>query len=869
MPETLEQAQAAYSEILSWAAEQPEIVERETWRKLCREDIFFLLVFVLNRKDVVHPWVYQRARMVQNDPDGCLDVWARFHFKAVDLNEPVPTPDGWKNHGDLFVGDRVYGPDGKPTKVIARTEVFHDADCYRLTFCDGYSVVVSGDHLWTVQMMSKKRLAGERREKWKTVTLNTRDLATEVARCAATPSRRFPCVPVAAPVGRPKVNLPLDPYVLGVWLGDGTTGCAGITSGLADADEMESLLRATGISVSRARHSNCVSLRVGSGIRGKRGTSDVRNALRALGIIHKKAIPEQYLLGSEDQRWALLQGLMDTDGNCSRSSSQCSFSNANEKLAYQVFDLCQSLGLKATINPYTVGYKGERRPFWAVQFRGYADRPPFRFKRKAALCWPAAKYRRSERRVMAVDRVDSRPVSCIQVDRADGLYLIGRHYVATHNSTLITFALTIQDILKDPECTFCIFSNTSPLARQFLRQIKTEFEDNGRLKSLFDDILWSDPEKMAAKWSEHEGIIVKRRSNPKEATIEAFGLIDNQPTSKHFSHRVYDDVVTQESVGNVDTIKKTTERWELSIATGQGGGRNVERYVGTFYHGNDTYQEIMRRGVVKVRRFPGTEDGTADGIPVLMGQEELMKLGRSMGPATFAMQVLLDVKGGSTRSFRPEWLRWWSPKRAGLNVYIIVDPSSGKKRYRGGKAQNDYTSMLVFGIDGNNNRMVIDLVRDRLNLDGRTNALFALHRKYRPVQQVGYEETGMQADIEHIQYVMKEQNYRFDITPLGTNLAKSDVIESALPYFANGQVYLPEDGINVVNSEGRAEDVIQTFLTEEYNLYPVCKHDDTLNCFGHMSHPDIRLVPPNFDYSKRAAHRERIAARRQRSLMAL
>lgn len=439
-----------------------------------------------------------------------------------------------------------------------------------------------------------------------------------------------------------------------------------------------------------------------------------------------------------------------------------------------------------------------------------------------------------------------------------------------YKSSIITFAKTIQDILKNPELTICIFSQTSPLARQFLRQIKTELEDNGQLKQLFDDILWSDPEKMAGKWSEHEGIIVKRRGNPKEATLEAYGLIDQQPTSKHFDIRVYDDVVTQESVGNPDIIKKTTERWELSGATGMGpNGLDIERYVGTFYHGNDTYQEIMRRGVVKVRQHPATLDGTADGEPVLKTKDELMALGRKMGPSTFAMQILLDVKGGSTRSFQEKWIKFWEPERKGLNVYIIVDPSSGKKRWRGNKVTNDYTSMLVVGIDGNENWMVIDLVRDRLNLEGRTRALFNLHRKYRPIQQVGYEETGMQADIEHIEYVMKHENYRFDITPLGTQLSKGDVIESSLPHFANGKVFLPQHGIRVINSDGRAEDVIQTFVIEEYNLYPVAKHDDTLNCFGLMGHKDVRLVPPSLDYTKRAARREKVRERRTRSLMAL
>lgn len=434
-------------------------------------------------------------------------------------------------------------------------------------------------------------------------------------------------------------------------------------------------------------------------------------------------------------------------------------------------------------------------------------------------------------------------------------------------STIITFAGSIQEILLDPESTICIYSNNSGLARQFLKQIKQELQDNGKLKQDFDDIFWSDPEGMAPKWSEHEGITVKRRSNPKECTVEAYGLIDSQPTSKHFSHRIYDDIVTQESVGSPETIKKTTERWELSIATGMGGGKNIERYAGTFYHGNDTYQEIMRRGVVKVRRHPCTEDGRADGTPVMMDQVSLIMLARSMGPSTFALQMLLDVKGGSTRSFRPEWIRYWDVNRRGLTVYIIVDPASGKKRLRAGKQQNDFTSMLVFGVDGNNNIMVIDLVRDRLNLQGRTASLFNLHRKYRPIQQVGYEESGMQADIEHMQYVMNVESYRFDIMPLSAKLSKSDVIESALPAFAAGRIFLPEGGIHTVNSDGRAEDVINTFLTEEYSLYPVAKHDDTLNTFGMINHPDVRLIVPNIDYTKIAAKRERRNARKRVSMM--
>src|SRR5882762_6380284 len=147
-----------------------------------------------------------------------------------------------------------------------------------------------------------------------------------------------------------------------------------------------------------------------------------------------------------------------------------------------------------------------------------------------------------------------------------------------YKSTIITFALTIQDILNDPELTVGIFSHTRPIAKGFLRQIKREFEGNERLKSLFPDVLYANPERDAPKWSEDDGIYVKRKSNPKEATIEAWGLVDGQPTSKHFKRMLYDDVVTRESVTSPEMINKTTEAWELSLNLGAKGGK--ARYAG-------------------------------------------------------------------------------------------------------------------------------------------------------------------------------------------------------------------------------------------------------------------------------------------------
>ncbi len=203
-----------------------------------------------------------------------------------------------------------------------------------------------------------------------------------------------------------------------------------------------------------------------------------------------------------------------------------------------------------------------------------------------------------------------------------------------YKSTLITFGQSIKDILNNPNITIGIFSHTRPIAKGFLDQIKRELENNTFLQSLFPEVLWSNARSEAAKWSLDSGIIVKRTENPKEATVEAWGLVDGQPTSKHFSLLIYDDVVTRESVTTPDQIKKTTEAWELSLNLAARGGH--KRYIGTRYHANDSYRTMIDRGSVMPRIKPATEDGKMDGKSVFLESNLLLEKRRDMGPYTFA-----------------------------------------------------------------------------------------------------------------------------------------------------------------------------------------------------------------------------------------
>jgi len=407
-----------------------------------------------------------------------------------------------------------------------------------------------------------------------------------------------------------------------------------------------------------------------------------------------------------------------------------------------------------------------------------------------------------------------------------------------YKSTVITYGKTIQDILCNPDDTFGIFSCTRPIAKAFLGQIKAELEQNELLKDLYPDILWQNPNREAPRWSLDGGIVVKRKSNPKESTIEAWGLVDGQPTSKHFSVLVYDDVVTLESVSTPEMIEKVTERYSVSLNLGAHGGRR--RIIGTRYHFNDTYKTIMDRGSVKERIFPATDNGDVDGKAVFLIDEALREKRRDMGPYVFGCQMLQNPKADGAMGFKEEWLRYYDPEittRWSEHFrYIVVDPAGEKKK------GNDYTVMWVIALGEDKKYYVIDGIRDRLNLKEKWEHLLRLHKKWKP-QNVGYEKYGLQADIEYMKEKQEELNYRFDIVELGGIVSKNDRIRRLVPLFNEGRFYIPTRLIRQ-DYEGTQYDLTAIFKNNEYLPFPVCSHDDMLDCMARILEPVLAAIFP-------------------------
>jgi hypothetical protein len=381
----------------------------------------------------------------------------------------------------------------------------------------------------------------------------------------------------------------------------------------------------------------------------------------------------------------------------------------------------------------------------------------------------------------------------VEQDRDGHLDLWAREH---YKSTIITYAGIIQEVICNPDITVGIFSHTKPIAKAFLRQIQKEFENNQTLRALFPGLFWQTPERDAPSWSLDNGITVNRQANPKENTIEAHGLVDGQPTSKHFSLLVYDDVVTRESVSTPEQIQKTTEAWELSDNLGTAGGRKW--HIGTRYSYADTYEAMLQRKAVKVRLYAATDDGTITGDPVLFTPQVWLAKVRDQGEATISCQMLQNPLAGQQRMFDVTDVRVYEVRPEVMNVYIMVDPARSKKK------DSAKTAIAVVGIDYALNKYLLDGFNHKMDLRERwlrTAQMYHRWKRAPGVQniKVGYEAFGAQADLDYFAEQMQNprEGGHFVIQelmwPRDSEGSKTDRVQRLGPDLRAHKLYVPYD----------------------------------------------------------------------------
>lgn len=351
--------------------------------------------------------------------------------KALALDTPIPTPTGWATMGSLKVGDLVYAGDGSATRVTFKSTIRDDRQSWRLTFSDGSTIVADEDHQWVVQSRASRRKGGGYEVR------NTREIV-EALRVGE--GRANWAVPPAAVIADGRdVALPLDPWALGYWLGNGDAAGARVTAGGVDADHIRGEFVRRGLFVSaphREERGDAVPFTFSTAPvrRGGAQRETAVSRLREIGVLRNKHIPRAYLRASVAQRRALLQGLMDSDGYVTKSGT-AQFTVVDRFLAGDFRELARSLGMVTTWTESPCdGRDAAHSIAYTVTFRPVGQVATLPRKQERVR---VGKPRMGGRRfITAAEPVDPVPTQCITVAHEDHTYLAGWGMVTTHNSAI-------------------------------------------------------------------------------------------------------------------------------------------------------------------------------------------------------------------------------------------------------------------------------------------------------------------------------------------------------------------------------------------------------------------------------------------------
>jgi hypothetical protein len=375
---------------------------------------------------------------ILNDPavDELLLGGAKGGSKASPLTAIVYTPFGPKKMGDIQIGDRVSNPDGSIAKVVGVwPQGIKKIAC--VVMDDGASVRVSWEHLWLYKIRGKTRFrklaVSDRPTQYKIgTTKQLFDLVKKGVRIQ---------IPITQPVqftiasNNPEITWPLEPYTLGILLGDGHIGNGSVTITSADPSIVEGMAVR---SISRKSNNLACSYRM---------PLDIRDKCKSLGLCGKRSwekfIPSQYKICTLSMRQSLMQGLMDTDGSADKRGHS-SYTTTSEQLSKDVQWLAWSLGYKANIisriPKYTYkGIKKEGRLAYTVYIKGNSHEQLFRLERKQKRAEQAYLGNGINggsdrvRHIISITPDGKEEAQCITVDNPNGLYITD-DFIVTHNS---------------------------------------------------------------------------------------------------------------------------------------------------------------------------------------------------------------------------------------------------------------------------------------------------------------------------------------------------------------------------------------------------------------------------------------------------
>lgn len=700
------------------------------------------------------------------------------------LDQLVPTIDGFKKISDVSEGDLVFGPDGKPRLVTGKSPV-NRKPTYRVTTTDGAELVVSEDHLWTV------RFECERSGPLK--TLSTKALHDR--QLAHPNTSKTPKLPDMSPAEFPHRKLLIDPYVLGVWLGDGSSHGASIGCSYADILQMRQQVEDCGY---KTTHNPKFQQFNVLGLHAK---------LRELGLLKNKHIPEDYLCSSVEQRIALLQGLIDTDGDVTEAG-KVTFNQTNRSLIEQVLCLVHSLGIKARITDRCTSYNGvPSQKSYRICFKfSRAARLP----RKAARCRDTAGNWARTIKIEPTGLVEE--TQCLQVANDDGLFMAGRGWVVTHNtkSEFASYLFPAWFLGQYPHKKVIQTAHTAELAVGFGRKVRNLI-DGDDFQKVFSGISLSSDSKAAGRWNTNKGgdyfaIGVGGAVTGKGADV----LVIDDPHSEQeaqmgeYNPEVYDKVYEWYTSGPRQRLQPggaiiiVMTRWSKRDLSGQIIKKSAER------RGSNEWEVI---------EFPAIMPSGSPLWPEFWSIDELEAIKAEIPVSKWNAQYMQDPTSEEGALLKRDWWNEWPHDRP-PNVEAIIQSwdTAFLKTQR-----SDYSACTTWGIFHQENEegvmvpnlILLDAFKDKMEFPELKRVAHQKYWEYEPDQLVVEKKASGAPLIAELRMMGIPVT---EFTPVRGNdkIARANAVTDL---FASGIVWAPPTRW--------AEEVI-----EECASFPAGEHDD-------------------------------------------
>lgn len=716
--------------------------------------------------------------------------------KLADSTPILTSNRGWTTHGDLKIGDYVYGLNGEPTKIIGISD---KSNCNQLiTFSNGSKILAHEEHLWTVSKRGNKN----------PLTITTSEIKKDYQYTEKNGKKRYRYhLPFIKPIQYPKTELPLDPYFLGLWLGDGSSTKPCITHDPKDIESIEHIPykisticthTETGVKTTYFSHQGIIK------------------KIKELHLYNNKHIPRIYLEACVEDRLQLLAGLIDSDGSVDKNG-RVRFININKQLINDVFELCTGLGLypyfhvrkKEDMNHYKRNSKYNIKSTHDAYVVGFQPKYsiPTQIPRKKINKTP------THRRLAITDitTVKGEQGKCIEIENPDGIYLAGKQLIPTHNSksSMVTLAYPLWLIFQNPHLNILIVSNEASLAETFGIKLREYIKKYGAYfgvhlsesKHSSTHLMFEDKKGLA-------GSIKLVGANGSITGRDADYIIIDDP------YKGFEDItptLLQKRIDWFDTIieQRIESHTKLVI-------------LHTRWHSNDLqgYFKKNRSEIYQFISFPAIKENGEQLWPEKYTIEKLEKKRENIGERLFQSIFQQKPIDDSSNFFDLNKFHWCAPPEELTPIQMcrgwdVASSDPGKNDFTAGVPMyllNDNKSILITDfVHGQFGKDTSQEIKNQIILDGHDN--------------ISIIETGVAAAgaLLYDNWEQQLPGYFLERAIPVPNNSKADRATPLKDYIYDGHVY-----VDIQDNK------LHKTFQDEFRAFPNGEHDDIVDAAAHV-----------------------------------